>query len=219
MHMRVRGTAGNGRGEGAPLKYSGFSPAMKPLTLSGMKMRPLVYLAVLLIAAASPTSAQDVPEMPKPTKEHEWLKRFVGDWDNEVQIFMGGPEPMTLASKEKARMIGGFWVIGESVGSFGDMPFTNITTFGYDPEKKKYIGMAVDSASSTLWQYEGTVDSSGKTMTFETEGPCPMRAGQMTKFKGVTEFKSEDERVFTSSFLGEDGKWVVNAIVTSKRKK
>lgn len=157
--------------------------------------------------------------MPKPTKEHELLKRFAGEWENEVKIFMGGPEPMTLKSSEKARMVGGFWVIGESIGSFGEMPFTNISTFGYDPEKKKYVGTAIDSASSTLWQYVGTADASGKSITFETDGPCPMRGGRMTKFKGVSEFKSDDERVFTSSFLDDSGKWVVNAIVTSKRKK
>lgn len=185
-----------------------------------MKMRAaFCFFAALLLITVTPLPAQEFPEMPKPTKEHEWLKRFVGEWENEVKIFMEGAEPMKLSSTEKARMVGGFWVVGESTGAFGDMPFTNITTFGYDPETKKYIGTAIDSASSTLWRYEGTVDPSGKSMTFETNGPCPMRGGQMTKFKGVTEFKSDDERVFTSSFLGDDGKWIVNAIVTSKRKK
>ena len=62
------------------------------------------------------------------------------------------------------------------------------------------------------------MDATGKVLNFETEGPCPMRGGQITKFRGVVEFKSKDHRVFTSSVLAEDGKWTTNAIVTSRRK-
>lgn len=157
--------------------------------------------------------------MPKPTKEHEWLRKIAGDWEFEIQAFVEGAEPLKAKGAEKARMIGGFWVVGESTGSIAELPFTNITSFGYDPEKKKYVGTGIDSMSSTLWLYEGTMDPSGKILTFETTGPCPMRGGKMTKFRGVTEFKSDDQRVFTSSFQEDDGRWVVNAIVTSNRKK
>ena len=184
-----------------------------------MKTLILSRLAAVLLATVPFVHAQEMPQMPKPTKEHEWLQQFAGDWDYEVEIFMEpGKPPMKANGTEVARMIGGFWVVGESKGAMGDMPFTNITTFGYDPVKKKYIGTGIDSASSTLWQYEGTVDATGKILIFETEGPCPMRGGQMTKFRQVVEFKSKDHRVFTSSALGDDGKWVVNVIVNSRRK-
>jgi hypothetical protein len=51
----------------------------------------------------------------------------------------------------------------------------------------------------------------------ESEGPCPLKPGQLAKFHDATEFKSKDERVFTSNMLGEDGKWILIIRVTSKR--
>ena len=70
-----------------------------------------------------------------------------------------------------------------------------------------------------MWKYEGTVDAAGKVLTLETEGPSMMKPGQMAKYKDVTEFKSKDQRAFTSSMLGDDGKWVTIVKVDSRRKK
>jgi hypothetical protein len=46
-----------------------------------------------------------------------------------------------------------------------------------------------------------------------------MKPGQVSKFREVTELKGKDEKVFTSSILGDDGKWTMMVKVTSKRKK
>jgi hypothetical protein len=184
-----------------------------------MKTPALTLLTAILFATVSASFAQEAPQMPQPTKEHAWLQQFAGTWDYEVEIFMEpGKPPMKAKGTEVARMIGGFWVVGESKGNMGEMVFTNITTFGYDPAKKKYVGTAIDSASSTLWQYEGTVDATGKVLTFGTEGPCPLRGGRMTQFRQVLEFKDKDTRVFTSSALDDGDKWTTNVIVTSRRR-
>ena len=100
------------------------------------------------------------------------------------------------------------------------MPGTIMTilTLGYDPQKSTYVGTWVDSMTSYIWTYQGSVDPSGKVLTLETEGPWPMKPG-VTKFKEVTEFKSKDYRVFTSSIQGDDGKWTKMVTVHSRRKK
>src|SRR5688572_32185656 len=61
---------------------------------------------------------------------------------------------------------------------------------------------------STLFPYTTLFRSTGKVLTFGTEGPCPLRGGRMTKFRQVLEFKDKDTRVFTSAALdeGEDRK-------------
>jgi hypothetical protein len=46
-----------------------------------------------------------------------------------------------------------------------------------------------------------------------------LRPGTLSKFRDVTEFKSADHRVFTSSMLGEDGKWMTMVKGSSTRKK
>ena len=71
---------------------------------------------------------------------------------------------------------------------------------------------------SHLWQYEGTLDATGKILTLETEGACPTAPRKLTKFKEVIEIKDRNHRVFTSSMEGEDGKWVTAMVCHYTRK-
>jgi hypothetical protein len=198
----------------------------EPSFTSSPKRNRLPLCASFLLAclvcffAALPLSAQDFPKMPEPTKEHQWLQQFVGEWECDMEMTMAPGQPTLKAkSTENARMLGGFWLLAESKGEIMGMPFTSVFTIGYDPAAKKYTGTWVDSAGSYLWKYEGSVDTTGKILTLESEGPCPMRGGLVTKFRESTEFKSSDLRVLTSRILGEDGKWTTIATMTSRRKK
>lgn len=173
---------------------------------------------VALLTGAALLTAQEMPKMPEPAKEHAWLKQLEGEWVSDIQAFMPGQPPQKLQGSESARMIGGFWLLAENKGNFQGVPYTGILTLGYDPEKKQYVGTWVDSMQSTLWRYEGTVDEAGKTLTLSTEGPCPMAPGKLFKFKEVIEIKDKDHHVFTSSMMGEDGKWVTSMIANYRRK-
>ena len=96
---------------------------------------------------------------------------------------------------------------------------TGIQTLGYDKDKNKYVGTWVDSMTDTLWQYQGNVDSSGKILTLEANGPSFSGDGKLTKFEDIYEFKSEDVIVMKSRTLGPDGKWFTFMSGTSKRVK
>lgn len=173
----------------------------------------------MLLAGGSFLSAQEPPKMPAPVKEHEWLNQFVGNWNYETEIYMEpGKPPMKATGTEEVKSLGGFWIVSEGKGQMMGKSFDSVLTLGFDPQSKKYVGTWVDSFSSYLWKYEGAVDSSGKTLTLETEGPCPMKPG-IVKFREITEWKGKDERVFTSSMQGDDGKWTTIVRVTSRRAK
>ena len=166
----------------------------------------------------APTALCDPSQMPKPTPEHEWLQKFVGEWEADVEMSMEpGKPPMISKGINRDRMLGGFWMISE--GGNEAMGYNFLHTLGYDSKKKKYIGTWADSMTSYLWKYEGTVNAAGNILTLETEGPCPTEPDKLSKFREVTEFKSKDHRVFTSSMLGEDGKWTTFLTVTARRKK
>lgn len=183
-----------------------------------MKTNVFTCFAALVLTAGVIIAAEP-PAMPQPTKEHEWLKKFAGEWEIETEIFMEpGKPPMKTKSTESARMLGGFWVVGESKGEMMGAPFTGIMTFGYDPEKKKYVGTWIDSNTSMLWNYLGTVDASGNILTLESEGMCPLE-GRVCQFRDTIEFKSPDHRVLTGARLGTDGKWTTMVTVNAKRKK
>jgi len=185
-------------------------------------MKTLIFASVglALLSSAPLTLAQELPQMPPPAKEHEWLKQFVGEWESEFEaIPQPGQAPVKGKSTDTVRGLGGFWVVSEGKGEMMGMPFLNVLTLGYDPDKKKYVGTWVDNMSSYLWSYVGTVDPTGKILTLETEGPCPYRPGKNSKFREVTEFKSKDHRVFTSSIQQDDGTWHTAVTVHSRRKK
>jgi hypothetical protein len=154
-------------------------------------------------------TAQQMPEMPKPLKEHEWLKKFEGEWVSTSEMTMpGAPEPMKCSGTENAKMLGGFWVVCRGSGEMMGTTMSYSMTLGYDAAKKRYVGTMIDSMMPKMWQYEGSLDESGKILTLETTGPCPMRGGAMTDFKEIVEFKSDTHRTFTSMFKDEKGEWV-----------
>lgn len=185
-----------------------------------MKRFALASFTLLLLSLSVAARAQDFPELPPPAKEHEWLKQFEGDWEQNTEIFIAPDQPSIKASgTETVRMLGGFWIVSEGSGDFGGQKFNSVLTLGFDPEKKKYVGTWVDSMSSMLWKYEGTVDETGKILTLETTGPCPKYPGKTAKFKEVTEFKDKDHRIFTSNVSVDDGPWEKMVVVESKRKK
>jgi hypothetical protein len=171
-------------------------------------------------SAPKPAANENTPcmDMPPPAKEHGWLRRFEGDWDTEGEIQMDPNQPpMKVKGSDRSRMIGGFWLVSEGRGN--EMNFESRLTLGYDEKKKKYVGTWVDSMSSYLWRYEGTVDPSGRILTLETEGPIPPDFTKTVKYREVTEFKSDDHRVFTSARVGPDGKWMTLVTIHSRRRK
>lgn len=193
-------------------------------------MRTSTLLALttltLTVGAATPLFArQDAMPMPmptEPTKEHQWLQRFVGEWTARSEIVMAeGMEPMVCESSESVRAIGDIWIVSELKAQMpdGGPAMTAIMTLGYDPEKEQFVGSWIDSVHPHFWSYTGSLDSTGQILTLEAEGPDMMNPGATVMFRDVTEFKGPDKRVLTSSVQGPDGKWTTFMTATYTRKK
>lgn len=157
--------------------------------------------------------------MPKPTKEHEWLKQLAGEWTSECEASMPNGETMKAKGTEKAEMLGGFWLIGKGEADMMGMKCSNVLTLGYDAHAEKFVGSWVDSFTGHYWNYEGELDDSGKKLTLKTKGPCPMRPGQLSNFKEVLEIKSEDQKTLMSYIEDDNGGWQKMVTVTYRRKK
>jgi hypothetical protein len=178
-----------------------------------------IAAVVLSLFIAVGAAAQEMPEMPKPQKEHEWLRQFAGTWENEGEATPPGQPTVRFNGTETTRMLGGFWMISEGKSEMMGVMGESLLTMGYDPEKKKYVGTWVDSMNSHLWKYEGDLDATGKILTLNSEGPCPFKGGKLTKFKEILEVKGPDQKVFTSSYQEDDGSWVKVMTMTSRRRK
>ena len=189
-----------------------------------MKKFIIAGFAVALLAGVAVSNMQDEApdgpawEMPKPQKEHEWLKQLEGEWTSDVKA-SGPPGQPGFESKgtETVRSIGGFWIVAENNGDMMGTPFTGILTLGYDTNKNKYIGSWIDSMTSYMWTYEGTVE--GNKLTLSTEGPSQMNPAERVKFREVLEVKDKDHKVFTSSMQREDGSWNQVMTINYTRKK
>jgi Protein of unknown function (DUF1579) len=183
-------------------------------------MKKHLILSVVLLIGMTTLVAQDGFKMPTPTKEHEWLKQFVGEWDTDMEATMApGQPPMKCKGNMSSKAVGLFWVMNEITGDWMGTKTLGFQTIGYDPATKKYIGTWFDSMNDHLWKYSGAVDSTGKILTLDADGPSFTQPGKTCKFKDAYEFKSKDHIVATSSMLGDDGKWTVFMNGSIKRKK
>lgn len=186
-----------------------------------MKKSVLASVVLLLGAATLALAADSVemPEMPTPQKEHQWLQKFVGQWATETEISMPGQEPMTIEGEETVKSLGGFWIISDLKCDFDGGQMHGVMTVGYDPRSKQYVGSWIDSMTNYFWKYEGELDASGKKLTLNSEGPCPMKGGELTKMRDVVEFVDDDTRTLTSYAQDENGQWQSFMKMTATRKK
>jgi hypothetical protein len=183
-------------------------------------MKPFAFgaLAVTLLCV-NPLPAQSLPDFPKPQKEHEWLQQLAGEWDTTGEMKMEGQPAMTCKGTESARMLGGFWLVSEGETNPMGMHMESRMTLGYDTKKRKYVGTWIDSATEHMWKYEGTLDSTGKTLTLETEGPNFLAEGKLAKFKDILTIKDKAHKALTSQIQIDDGTWVTFMTATYVRKK
>jgi hypothetical protein len=174
-----------------------------------MKIWMAILTAFAVYGGGSLTVAQEMPELPKPQKEHVWLAQLAGDWTASMECSMGPDQPpMKSEATQTSKMLGDRWLVAKAEGDMGGQKMTSVLTIGYDPTKKKYVGTFISSCGNELWTYEGTVSPDGKKLVLDTEGPNMMTPGQTSKYQEAIEIKDQDHYVFTSAIEGADGKFV-----------
>jgi len=174
-----------------------------------------------LVAGLAVLGTGDELKVRPPAKEHHWLQQLTGEWDTEVEaVVEPGQLPKQSKGTESIRPVGGYWVLSEIQGTcpIKNTPFTSFLTLGYDQDQAEFVGTWVDSMSSYLWKYEGTLDPARNALTLETEGPCPMAPEKHSRFREVIELKDKDHKVLTMSIQGADGGWVTMVTCNSRRR-
>jgi hypothetical protein len=153
-------------------------------------------------------------QVPGPAPEHEKLKAFEGKWDLTIRI-AGAPE--SKGTSTYTSTCGGLWLSSDFTGNLAGLAFEGKGLDGYDPAKKKYVSVWVDSMTPAPMFFEGSYDDSGKVLTMVAEAPGP--DGQPAIWKSVTTFKSEDEHEFEMFSSPKGGEESSMMVVIYKRKK
>lgn len=172
-----------------------------------MKFLRCLCTCALALLAAPAVSAQ---EAPKPGPEHDVLKKMVGDWDLTMKF--GGMESKGRVTYTME--VGGLWLVSNLESERFGTKFQGKGLDSYDPTRKKYVGVWVDSMATSPMFLEGTFDKAKKTMTMSGEGPG--MDGKPTKYKSVS-VMPDDDTINFSMYIG-DGKDPAFTIVYKRKK-
>jgi hypothetical protein len=159
-------------------------------------LRTITLGLLVGLVGAVPSTAQEIP---KPGPEHAKLKEYEGQWDAVMEI--GGQKTKGVVTYKS--ICGGMWIASDFEGDLGGIKFQGHGLDGYDQTKKKYVGIWVDSMSTTPMQFEGNYDSKTKLLVMSGESRDPQ--GKPQKFKSTTETKSKDQFIFKMYMIQPDG--------------
>lgn len=152
-------------------------------------VKPVYFVALLIIASIG--SAANAQVEAKPGPEMEIFKKLVGAWDAEMKG-EGAPPMKGLATYELTCQ--GMWLSSTFKIDLGGQPFEGRGQDGYDQNKKKYVSVWVDSMSSNVLVFEGTLSDDGKALHMQAKGPGP--DGKTALWRSVTTTKNDDHHTF-----------------------
>jgi len=179
--------------------------------MNSTKLSRVIGSLILALAVSSTSVFGQNPVAPGP--EHEVLKRIEGTWSAKIK--MGDDESSGTATYKM--VCGGLWLSSDFQGEFFGQPFSGRGMDTFDPEKKKYVSVWVDSMSARPLLMEGTYDKEKKTLTMTGEAPGP--DGKLARHKLVTQMPDNDHQTFTMYIVGPDGQETKMMTIEYTRKK
>jgi uncharacterized protein DUF1579 len=167
--------------------------------------------ALVLLAPLTVVMAQ---EPPQPGPEHRMLKETEGTWFAVCKTSDGSESKGEMTAKMEC---GDLWLVSNFAGEFGGQKFQGKGLDSFDPLKKKFVSVWVDSWVTTPMILEGTYDEKTKTLTMVGEARGP--DGNSTRHRLVTTHKDNDHQTFEMFLVGADGKETSMMTIEYTRKK
>lgn len=201
-----------------------------------MKVRTLMGALALVAVTALVTNAvsQDqkaieemmakmgakMMELGTPGEAHQKIAAKVGKWDMTLSHWMmpGMEAEKSTGTATIEAALDGHYFIEKVDSSFEmegvKMPFQGLSIMGYDNFKKKYFSTWMDSMSTALATFEGTL--SGNTLTSEGMSYCCYTEG-LVKIRTVQTEIDADNFKFEYYAPGPDGKEFKSMEIVYKR--
>lgn len=92
------------------------------------------------------------------TENHEFLKKYVGNWDCQVKGWMAPGQPPTVSQGTflgEMRLDGRFLFMDFNGTMFGQ-PFAGVQIIGFDNMQQKYVSLWIDNTSTIFFMTSGT---------------------------------------------------------------
>ena len=181
---------------------------MQTLTNGTALRRLLAVTALGVLAAGARLAAEECPEF-RPTPEHRILAASAGDFD---LAFNDGSKGTTSCKLD----LGGQWLLEHVKADFCGHGYEGRGATSYDPARKRYIGVWIDSVSPVPLVSEGTYDEATRTLTLVGDMATP--DGRTAKATLVTVYKDGGTRTFAMKVPGPGGKDVELFRITYTRR-
>src|SRR4051812_47557237 len=144
----------------------------------------------------------------RPRAEHAWLQQLVGEWTYGMEAAEPDKPATSFMGTGRTRALGEIWFVTEGQGQMpGSDPFYVMSTFGYDPQKGRFVGTWLVSTMPTLRVYDGYLDEAKRSLILEYDGPSMTTAGALGKYRDIITIITEDYYTKTGKVLGDDGVW------------
>lgn len=155
----------------------------------------------------------------KPGPEHALLKRFEGDWKVECQLTLAQVEERIVYDGTYVAKVelGGFFLIGEFKTKAGGKPIVGRGTTGFDPTKKEYVGVWIESNKPVMTAIRGNWDEKKEVYT-ETM-TMPLEGGKTLTMQSITRFKGKDVMMTTVTWKEPGEEKASKLEMTFRRKK
>ncbi len=133
-----------------------------------------------------------------PGPEHELLKKLEGDWTGACKWWMGpDTEPMqSTMTTVGVPFFGGRFVKMDQSSEMMGMTINGMVLIGYDKFKQKYNLLYVDDGGTAMYTALGTLDESGKILTFIGKVDEPMTGEKDKDNKYVYRFNDDGSFTF-----------------------
>jgi hypothetical protein len=172
--------------------------------------KTLTGFVTLGLLAAAPLTAQQLGVKPGP--EHAFLKEGEGVWDATAKSAEGdskGELHCKLA-------LNGLWLLEHYKGEAAGQAFEGYGSTSYDPAKKKFVNVWIDSMIPSPMISEGTYDKEKKVMTLA--GNMPMPDSKSMKSTITITYKDANTKVLSLKGSTPDGKEIEMVEITYKRR-
>jgi hypothetical protein len=156
-------------------------------------------------------------ETANPSTEHEFLKKLVGTWKSNVKMWMqpGAPPVESTGTMTNEMILGGrFLRSSYAGGSPMGGEFGGLAIDGFNRIEKKYVGIWIDTMSTSMMFFEGTAEGNVRTSLCKFTDP---RCASIL-MKAVTTIVNDNEHCY-ESFAQPEGatEFVKNMEITYTR--
>ena len=160
-------------------------------------------------------------EVCKTDHHHEKLADWIGKWDTEFRMRMGGPgsEPsVTKGTATFSWLVENRWLKQEGDGELdlgvSKLKVRNFSVLGFDRYKQKFVGTSFDSMTTDLRPFEGNFDATDKTLILWGPMDEPMSGEHDKTVKYIWRFPAPDKMTFEvhDMSIGEEDTKVIEVV-------